>query len=319
LSDEAEAQGLPAGMALRIALSRTELDIARGRLDRAVAQLAKVRTLAEDQSSIEVVADLHLAEAAISLGSDDLPGAVVAVDEALALRNDETPRLTVRTCLLALRIEAELADPVRGGRVPDAASTARLNRLHTLLTDTSESNPSPEIRAYAMTGSGEHARALRTPRPELWSSAAGMWRELQRPRGVAYCLFRHGEAELLLRRVATARGLLQQARGMALELGAEPILDAVESLAERGRVRLDDVPEQRTAGGRPQLTPREQQVLIELAAGLSNRQIAEKLYLSHRTVGVHVSNVLAKLGVRSRTEAATAAASLDLIDSGRDR
>lgn len=72
-------------------------------------------------------------------------------------------------------------------------------------------------------------------------------------------------------------------------------------------------------GAATHLTARELQVLAELAAGLSNREIATKLYLSHRTVGVHVSNVLAKLGVRSRTEAATAAARLNLLSHGRNQ
>ena len=55
------------------------------------------------------------------------------------------------------------------------------------------------------------------------------------------------------------------------------------------------------------LTEREREVLDLLTAGLSNKEIAQKLYLSVRTVEVHLRNVYAKLGVRSRLEAVTRA------------
>jgi DNA-binding NarL/FixJ family response regulator len=52
------------------------------------------------------------------------------------------------------------------------------------------------------------------------------------------------------------------------------------------------------------LTPREREVLALVAEGLSNADVAERLYISPRTAAVHVSNILTKLGVSSRTEAA---------------
>jgi DNA-binding NarL/FixJ family response regulator len=60
------------------------------------------------------------------------------------------------------------------------------------------------------------------------------------------------------------------------------------------------------------LTARETEVLALLAQGDSNRQIARALFISDRTVAVHVSRILAKLGVRNRTEAATTGARLGL-------
>jgi DNA-binding NarL/FixJ family response regulator len=65
----------------------------------------------------------------------------------------------------------------------------------------------------------------------------------------------------------------------------------------------------RADGARPELslTARETEVLRLLAEGRSNRQIGEALYISAKTAGVHVSNIMAKLGVSSRTEAASVA------------
>jgi DNA-binding NarL/FixJ family response regulator len=55
-------------------------------------------------------------------------------------------------------------------------------------------------------------------------------------------------------------------------------------------------------------------VLAYVAAGLSNREIGEALFISPRTAGIHVSNILRKLGVTSRVQAATAAQRLGLVD-----
>ena len=64
------------------------------------------------------------------------------------------------------------------------------------------------------------------------------------------------------------------------------------------------------------MTPREQEVLRLLAEGRSNRQIAEQLFISGKTASVHVTNILAKLGVHSRLEAAARARTLGLDRPG---
>ncbi|NUR82596.1 MAG: response regulator transcription factor, partial [Nonomuraea sp.] len=63
----------------------------------------------------------------------------------------------------------------------------------------------------------------------------------------------------------------------------------------------------------PGLSARELEVLGLVAEGLSNRQIAERLFISARTSGVHVSNIMAKLGAASRVEAAALARRTGLI------
>src|SRR3712207_9588724 len=65
------------------------------------------------------------------------------------------------------------------------------------------------------------------------------------------------------------------------------------------------------------LTPRERQVLALVAAGATNREIGRQLYMAEKTASVHVSRILMKLDVRSRTEAAGVAHRLGLDDAAR--
>ena len=124
LSDEAESQGLADGLALRIALSRTELEIARGEYERARGHLDRAWQLAGPQASAEILADLHLAEANIALAHDDPQAAATAVDRAAEMLDDGTPRLSARTCVVGLRVEAELAEQ-------DAPGSQRRHRHRT--------------------------------------------------------------------------------------------------------------------------------------------------------------------------------------------
>ncbi|MEU0572873.1 response regulator transcription factor, partial [Nonomuraea sp. NPDC005983] len=103
---------------------------------------------------------------------------------------------------------------------------------------------------------------------------------------------------------AGARELLREAASIAAALGSEPLRREVEAAAASGRVAL-------TADFG--LSARELEVLGLVSEGLSNRQIAERLFISARTSGVHVSNIMAKLGVASRVEAAALARRNGLI------
>ena len=62
------------------------------------------------------------------------------------------------------------------------------------------------------------------------------------------------------------------------------------------------------------LSQREREVLAPIAAGRTNREIGEHLFISQKTVGVHVGNILSKLGVSGRVEAAAVAIRLGLTD-----
>lgn len=108
---------------------------------------------------------------------------------------------------------------------------------------------------------------------------------------------------------ARARPLSDDARATARRLRAEPLLRELRALPS-GRGRQADAPR-----GRDDLTPRESQILALVAEGRSNGEIAEHLYISAKTVSVHVSNILAKLGAAGRTEAAAVARRRGLLDS----
>ena len=103
-------------------------------------------------------------------------------------------------------------------------------------------------------------------------------------------------------------------------LGARLLTAEVEALARRARIDLTepadgeapDGPAPATATDKLGLTPREREVLALVADGRTNRQIAETLFISDKTASVHVSNILAKLGVANRGEAAAVAHRLRL-------
>jgi DNA-binding NarL/FixJ family response regulator len=132
-----------------------------------------------------------------------------------------------------------------------------------------------------------------------------------------YARWREAEALELAGERAAATPVLRGAHSRAERLGARPLAGQLEMLARRMRVRLgirDTTPE----AGQPAtpfgLTPREHEVLARVALGRTNRQIAGELFISESTAGVHVSNILAKLGVATRTEAARIALSQGLVE-----
>jgi DNA-binding CsgD family transcriptional regulator len=101
-------------------------------------------------------------------------------------------------------------------------------------------------------------------------------------------------------RTAEATDLAAAASEVANRLGAQPLLAELRAVSPRRQAEP-------AATGPDALTPRETEVLDLLVEGRTNRQIARQLYISEKTVSVHVSNILAKLGVRSRAEAAALA------------
>jgi DNA-binding CsgD family transcriptional regulator len=139
-----------------------------------------------------------------------------------------------------------------------------------------------------------------------WLAAAARFDELGIVFPAAYARFRAGECHLRAGDRKAADGAIQESARVARLLGAKPLLALVEQLAVRGRLVTEPAGEA-PAGDGLGLSNREREVLRLVAAGRTNRQIAEELFISPKTASVHVSNILGKLGVSGRVEAAAVA------------
>lgn len=317
LAEDLLAEGPIARQARNIYGCRAELDIRRGLVAAAGSHLAEAWRGVVPSQEPATTTDLYLDEAELALLGNDFDAASVAIREAAsAAEASEVDRVRVRVAQRGLFVLADLAiyrRPAGSASAPDEPPSADYFRAE--LRACLARSPSAEIVAYAQTGEAEYARGHRASDSRLWQQAAQSWEKLDRPRGVAYCTMRWAEAELLAGRATAAAEPLRRAYDRASQLGAEPIRRAAEQLAQRGRIPLHlpqpSHPRHLDAWG---LTERERAVLRELTLGQSNREIADKLFVSHRTVGVHVSNVMAKLSAHSRTEAAALATRLHLLD-----
>jgi DNA-binding CsgD family transcriptional regulator/tetratricopeptide (TPR) repeat protein len=220
--------------------------------------------------------------------------------------------------------EACISARARGARDEEGAAEATLARL---------SSVAAEARA-ALGGAGEVlrrilalnesqvalelARVAEQPSGSDWRVLAEGWDEVGHPYAAAYARWREADARDRAGRREAAVAALRAAHAITARLGARPLETQLEILARRMRVRLAGRAEGSPGAPRESafgLTPREREVLARVAAGRTNRQIAEELFISESTAGVHVSNILAKLGVSSRTEAAGLALSQGLADA----
>lgn len=197
-------------------------------------------------------------------------------------------------------------------------------------------HPVPVWKAYALLVAAELSRARGASDAERWAEAAAAFEPLERPFELAQARHRCAEA-LLSGGAETGAGpgprdvrgraaeLLTAAHAVAARLGALPLRAEIEQLAVRARIDLraaaQGAPQQAHAAGEPAgqatsfgLTARERDVLELVAVGRSNRQIAEQLFISPKTASVHVSNILTKLGVAGRGEAAAMAHRLRLVE-----
>jgi DNA-binding CsgD family transcriptional regulator/tetratricopeptide (TPR) repeat protein len=311
---QAIAQALrsePEGLFSAALLERAaQIAVLSGRGEEAARIAGQAKALVIDSNEPQFLYPLagDLAEAQRLAG--DLDAAIATVTEALRHPGHAyLARFSLPLIWLGTRIgidRAILARDRRKAGPPDEV----VERLVTMAPDFPAISPAD--RGYALAIAAEQTRLPQAgpPSGQAWRDAVTAWRVADQPYMLAYCLFRLAEQQCATGDRGEAVQAAAEASQLAAGLGAEPLSSEIDALARRARLVLtDEVPEE-PAPTSPDpmaqfsLTEREREVLGLLAAGRSNSQIAAELFISPKTASVHVSNILAKLGVTGRVEAA---------------
>jgi DNA-binding CsgD family transcriptional regulator/tetratricopeptide (TPR) repeat protein len=256
--------------------------------------------------------DLVEARAAVANGLDRIE---ICTDDVMRI---------ARVTAAGMRVEADIAQRARDLRLKsderDALARARIHmqRLRAAATE-----GGPVESAWKASGAAELARARGRSDAKLWVAAAREWDAISRPFQRAVTLWRATEAYVEAGDRAAGAETCQASLELAQRLGARWLVEELTALAQRARLGLGEPVRDGDANGRQAesdgagedpfgLTARERQVLALVAEGATNRQIGAALFMAEKTASVHVSRILSKLGVSSRTQAAAVAHRLHL-------
>ena len=178
--------------------------------------------------------------------------------------------------------------------------------------DANAAHPTFGSDGYALLATVERLRLDGDDSPEAWLAAAERFDALRIVFPAVYARFRAAEA--LVRTGgdrARAADLARDAAASARALGAKPLLALLDTFTSRSRLVRAAAQGDADDDGFG-LSAREHEVLALVAQGRTNREIGDALYISPKTASVHISNILGKLGVSGRIEAAAVAQRLGL-------
>jgi DNA-binding CsgD family transcriptional regulator/tetratricopeptide (TPR) repeat protein len=292
--------------------------IRQGRLDEARPLIEEARNWLRRRLWNESVANMAAAVALFDAANGCLDQAESLVEDVVA---DERPCFVGNSFLIATAI-AWLGDRLvvqpGGPRAADQRAITTAERwirwMRTLEQDALRSSRVEQL--YGDLARAEFTRLQGQSDAAIWEELAAAWQRLGVRYEEAYARFRHVEALLAgtpahvaLRRRA-ANDILTVAFTIAQELEAAPLLTRIQQLARRARLPVTPASSPPSEEDHDQLgddlglTSREREVLTLLARGYSNGQIASELFISTKTASVHVSNLIRKLQVTNRIEAA---------------
>ncbi len=325
---------------------RAELAALRGRYDEAARELRETRRNVGNTRDTQFTLPLRYVAAMIALGVGDIAAARQTVMDGLPeAQKGWGARYAWPLLWLGMRLEADEAtrhrdrrDTVPGDLTARCAALAQVAAGLQVL--------SASWAAYRALIAAERSRADCQDTPATWQAVVSAWEGAEDAYPLAYSRLRLAEALTAAGDLDGAGGAAWKCYALAGRLGAEPVAAEIRALARRARLPLPDDSElaasaqdasgPATAGvavtaaasavnvagmSRPAdqlarfgLTDREREVLKLVAAGRSNPEIAKALFISAKTASVHVSNILAKLGVSGRVEAAAVAHRLGVVD-----
>ena len=283
----------------------------RGETDRAIRLLTEAETQPVDgwHQSVRdaAVADVHLA-----LGNWD--EAALAAERGWESTSTTSVLWAARFAMSSVVASVEQAlDSVARRQPIDLPGTIshlqeRIDAVRTLARCSSHS-PQSDTSAHLAHAAASITR-LSGSDADAWADAAACWTDLGDRWATATALLREAEAAALAGAVDRAATSLRHAHSIASELGAAPLLAEIEAVSRRTRISVEAPTRlvlDETSAHSLGLTSREAEVLALVAAGRTNRQIGNELFVSDKTASVHVSNILRKLGVNSRVDAAAVA------------
>lgn len=302
-----------------LAASRAMVKVGRGKFDDAERLLRELRPEWQRDSQISQLAGIAGAELVCWQGKPEMAATIVdeALDSMRKRLGEDWPLGGIRLATLGLSAAADLAVVARLQH--DASAESRSiqggERYAEHANQTAENGVprgaelGPEGLAWRARTRAEVSRLHGEHRPDLWRDVVTAFGHGEAYH-IALARWRLAEALIATDDRSAAETELKQALATADGLQARPLAQAVRELAARARITL---PGGIAPASTDLLTPREHAVLELVAEGLTNREVGERLFISEKTVSVHTSRVMSKLGASSRTEAVTLAYQRGLI------
>lgn len=220
---------------------------------------------------------------------------------------------------------AGLAAEIEGDRASAAPQSGTAAAPVALVSGVVEELPrtGPYLDSWYRHARADLARARRDDTSQAWAGVCEGWQAVGHQTNLARAAYRLADVLAHHDEREEAAAPLSRAWQIADRIGAVPLRDLAVALSRSARIPIDPGPgrtrDAERAGGRlAALTEREVEVLRHVASGMSNNEIAAALFISPKTASVHVSRILTKLRVTTRTTATTVALEegLDVIRLG---